>query len=389
MQFGKRVLAATVLASLAVGGVAATAGASAGARANVVSPKVTTPTNIDASVTSTADTSGDQYVFWKGNDGNLWATFENGSTHVWNTGATSLGYGPLGSEPSVAIDQTDGMVGPTYLYVMWEGSDSNLWMAVGTIAAPTSAPDTISWQVGATSIGQGPLGSAPSVVFNSDTANANTGVDGLWAFWKGSDGNLWTVHDATYTPSTGATTWPTSPTVIPGMATLGSAPSAGSDAAGDVYVYWQGSGNNTHVWEAWYNNTAATPVWTTSPIDLGGITGNTGSPASLTVLPAGQQYLFWQGMDGNLYFAEWTGAYTGGGGWLNNLYNYIGDGPLNSQPSASSFGDTATVGGIDVYWKGQDLNLWSTNDLWSAGFNSTWATVVSLGYGPLDGATAA
>jgi hypothetical protein len=402
MRTARWLLAVSILAPVALGGAAASAGASAIHPARVA-PRAATTTDVNTSLAATADRAGDQFVFWKGQDGNLWYTVYDAGTASWSTAAAVPGMGPLGSEPTVALEQYELIVGPAslrpeslrpeslrpdlplptiYLWVMWEGTNGNLWTVEGTI--PSGDPPTdISWQSTPTAVPAfGTLGSAPAATFV--TSDTNSGLD---VFWKGTDGELWSADG---TVSDGAVTWPTSPTALPAMGTLGSAPTAGSDYAGNIYVFWQGSGNNTHVWEGWYNNQAATPAWSSGPIDLGQFSGNTGSAPSAAVSGNGQQFIFWQGQDGNLYFAEWTGEVLGGpvddivsssDTWLNNSFNYVGDGPMDSAPAAA-----VTLGGssgsVDVFWKGTNLNIWMASSPTSA---ISWTGPTSVGDGPLDG----
>ncbi len=366
MQSGRRVLAASVLASLAVGGVASAAGASA---ARIARPHAAATTSVNPALTAAADAAGDQYVLWKGQDNNLWFSVYVASTHTWTSAAAVAGQGPLGSEPSVAYNPGNG--GPAFLDVFWQGADNNLWMTIGSIAS-AAAPATVTWTSPSVVAGMGPLGSKPVATYV--TAGAQTG---LYVFWKGADGNLWSVHSATVAEgTTGVATWPTGPSVIPGNGPLGSEPSAASDAAGDVFAWWQGSGNNTRVWEAWYNHTTA--AWS-GPIDLGAWSGNTGSAPTASVDPAtGNQYVFWQGQDGNLWYEWWNGGHWQG-------FNFVGQGPMNSKP-AVAIGGTGTV---SVFWKGTDANIWTGSNTVAAGnangVTGAWTGPTSIGMGPIDG----
>lgn len=69
--------------------------------------------------TATVLSNGDQIVFWRGTDNNLWQAIKRGG-HPWE-GPNGLGMGPLGSEPDAGVDGN----GATYVY--WKGTDNNLW----------------------------------------------------------------------------------------------------------------------------------------------------------------------------------------------------------------------------------------------------------------------
>ncbi len=366
MQSGRRVLAASVLASLAVGGVASAAGASAARLHSHVAVHAAATTSVNAALGATADAAGDQYVLWKGQDGNLWFTVWNHTTATWTTAAAVAGQGPLGSEPTVTFNP--GSTGPAFLDVFWQGADNNLWMTVGSIAS-AAAPATITWTSPSVVAGMGPLGSKPAATYVTGGAQA-----GLYVFWKGADGNLWSVHStAIAEATTGVPTWPASPTVIPGNGPLGSEPSASSNGL-DVFAWWQGSGNNTRVWEAWYNHTTA--AWS-GPIDLGAWSGNTGSAPIASVDASGNEFVFWQGQDSNLWYEWWNG-----GTWQG--FNYVGQGPMNSKPAV-----TVAAGNVWVYWKGTDANIWTASNTINAananGMAGAWTGPTSIGMGPIDG----
>jgi hypothetical protein len=398
-----------VVIAAALGAVASGAGASAPqpARSGHVrvapeaglAPKAAGTSGVGASLGAAADAAGDQYLFWKGQDGNLWYTVYGADSSSWSTATTVPGMGPLGSQPTVVLERavlTGPEEGaslrpalraqselPPYIWVMWEGVDGNLWSVEGTVTYNDASPPTISWPSTPSVVpGMGPLGSAPSAAYTSTLVDPN-----LWVFWKGVDGNLWSVEG---TVSDGVVSWPSTPSVVPGMGPLGSAPTAGSDIVGNIYVFWQGSGSNTQVWEAWYNAQASTPAWAPAPIDLGSFSGNTDSAPSVAVAPAGEQYIFWQGADGNLYFAEWTGGDLVGSadgseqtpsnaGWLGNTWNFVGEGPMGSAPAATIGGSSST---LDVFWKGTNLNIWMATSPTSS---LSWTGPTSVGDGPLDG----
>lgn len=271
------------------------------------------------------------------------------------------------------------VAGTQYLYVFWQGADNNLWSQTVKAAGVGTATITVS-SVNAAPVvvpGMGPLGSKPSATYVSAGFGVPSGATaGLGVFWKGSDGNLWWVN-IPVTAATGVVgAFPTGPSVIGGMAVLGSEPTASSDAAGNVYVFWQGSGNNTRVWEAWHGSGSTS--WSSTPNDLGAWSGNTGSAPTAAVSPTGTQFVFWQGQDSNLWYEWYNGA-----AWQGPVS--VGDGPMNSKPAVAF----SSGGGIAVFWKGTDLNIWTTsntvNGTGTTGVTGAWATVKSIGYGPLDG----
>ncbi len=68
------------------------------------------------------------------------------------------------------------------------------------------------------------------------------------------------------------------------------------------------------------------------------------------------QYLVWEGLNGQLWYAESTRL-----GWLGDAAGSPGDGPLGSQPVAIVAAGKTGAPTVLVYWKDQDLNIWSTS----------------------------
>ncbi len=231
--------------------------------------------------------NGEQDVFWKGTHGNLWETWYTGQ---WN-GPIDLGAGQLGSAPTVGVD------GAGDEYVFWKGTGGGLWdksysgggwsqpvpLNVGRLAsAPAVAvhpngeqdvfwkgADGNLWETwytgqwnGPVDLGGGQLGSAPCVAVD--------GAGDEYVFWTGGHGGLW---EKAY--SSGH--W--------GQATLLSAsgvvfaPAVAVHASGEQDVFWRGRYGN--LWETWYTNR-----WN-GPLDLGA--GQLGSAPSAGVDAAGKQ----------------------------------------------------------------------------------------------------
>jgi hypothetical protein len=315
------------------------------------------------SLTSTSDSSGNDFVFWKGLDDNLWMAVYSAPTSSWSGAVAVPGAWPLGSEPSAT---TVSISGNEYVYVFWESPSAGLAYTYGLVTPGSGgSPTSVGSFVNGLSIGGlAPLASAPSATYV-----AVGGQKGIDVFWMGTDGNLWS---AILSGAGGALSLSSGPTKI-GDGPLGSAPSAGSDAGGNVFVFWQGTGNNTHVWEGWYS--ASSSTWL-GPIDLGFWTGNTGSAPSVAIGAYGRQYIFWQGQDRNLYYAYWNGYWTG---WIT-----IGDGPLSSAPSAvvtSGITGYTSASSFIIVWKGTDLNMWSASYNYQT---ATWTGPDKEPYGPLD-----
>jgi len=270
---------------------------------------------------ATADSSGHQFVVWKGTDANLWQAYWDGT--VW-TGPSLVGMGPLGSLPTITQRPSTGEVD-----VFWKGTDANLWEAVHTASG---------W-LGPFNRHMGPLGSQPAA-----TASGNqTDV-----FWKGTDANLWTGS------STGSV-W-SGPRSL-GMGPLGSKPSAVSISAVNEDVFWSGTDN--FLWEAKWDGSS----WS-GPLSQG--LGPLGTPPAADALSTGIVNVSWEGWDGTLWLL--TSSATG---WtpLN-----IGMGPLGSSPAATAWGTE-----VDVFWRGIDDNIWTAKQPTA----TVWNGPTPVGMGPL------
>lgn len=264
--------------------------------------------------------NGEQDVFWKGADGNLWEGFYAGGWH----GANYVGMGPLGSSPTVAVTPTGEQD------VFWRGTDGSLWE--GWYANG-------HWN-GPRSLGMGVLGSQP-------TATAwGSEVD---VFWTGVDGGLWEAY------SDAGGTWH-GPTLVT-SGPLVSAPTAAAHTNGEQDVFWKGT--DAHLYQIVYANRH----WG-SPKNLG--MGYLGSAPSATVRSTDEVDVFWKGIDGNLWQAKGSGS-----SWSGPTSR--GMGVLNSAPSATAWGTE-----IDVFWRGGDADLWE-----GFANGTTWYGPARVGMGPI------
>ena len=248
-----------------------------------------------------------------------------------------------------------GASGTYYLEVSGElGDDAN--------GNPTSVPyelqvtssPAIAWPYTATTPpqvgwrGPGALGGGP-LTFNPAAGSDHAGDE--YVFWRGIDGYLW---DKWYLGGK----WRGPARITTGHG-LVSAPAVAVRGSGRQDVFWEGSGGN--LWESsefgggWH---AAT--------NLGG--RPLGSAPTAGTDGAGNEYVFWRGTDGSL----WDYWYTGGR-WHGPSRIAAAGRNLASAPAVA----VRVNGEQDIFWKGTDGNLWEL--VHTAG----WQQPVDLGAGPL------
>ena len=314
--------------------------------------------------------NGQQLVYWQGVGGSLMEAWLSGGTWYGpaNIGAGWGGSGALTSGPSIALGNDGAQL------VYWEGTNGHLWEAWYTGVWNGPLDLTRSWN------GSGALASAPSAVV---AANGEQHV-----FWKGSDSHVWqawfngTWHGPADWDSLGAITASPSATVTStgrpvvywqnaagdlasatwngtwngpadlsaqwsNVGLLSSAPSVAITADGSTQLsFWRGS--NGHLLEAWY-----TGHWN-GPADLSAQWGNTGllgSAPSVAVTPDGNtQLVFWQGTNGHLWEAWYTGRWNGPVDWTARW----GSQNLGSAPSVWVSPDSRQQ---TVFWRGVDGHL--------------------------------
>jgi GH25 family lysozyme M1 (1,4-beta-N-acetylmuramidase) len=266
-----------------------------------------------------ADAAGHQYIVWKGTDSNLWEASWDGTR--W-TGPTFRGMGPLGSQPTIAV-KPNGEI-----HVFWKGTEGSLWEAVGG-AGGWSGPYN-HWM--------GPLGSAPSA-----TAWGNE-ID---VFWEGTDRNLWEgfTNGAWHGPFNF------------GFGPLGSAPAAAAHSSGEQDVFWTGTDNQ--LWEGYWTGSR----WI-GPMALN--LRPAGTQPAAAVLSNDDEAVVWCGVDGNVVVTYWRGS-----GWTSP--SSVGMGPLGSDPTVAAWGTE-----LDVFWQGTEHSLWETYRP-----SSSWHGPMRIGMGPL------
>jgi hypothetical protein len=216
---------------------------------------------------------------------------------------------------------------PGDIDVIWRDGSSNLydlayrnqtWSAQATI---TSTPNAAS---------------TPAVVSPSPGQ-----VD---AFWADSSGNLWQVQSQS--GFYGAETWLPAQQLDVGSLATGSAPTAVSQAPGDIELFWKAADGT--LWTDSYTGTWSGPT----PLESGVVTGN----PDAVVASDGTVAVVWRDSLGNLW-SELGAPY----GWLGAVK--LGLGGLASDPTAVVAGPST----VDAVWRTQAGTVWAAGITSSGG----------------------
>jgi hypothetical protein len=209
--------------------------------------------------------NGAQDVFWEGGNGRLWETWWRGSWHT----AVDLKTPKLTSDPAAGIDAAG------HEWVFWRGTKNSLW-GIRYNGKAWGHPFRVR--------GTGTLTSGPGVAVDPD-------AKAVEVFYRGADKGLW---EETLTGKRWVRT-------KLGDGPLGSAPTAGADGHGNLYVFWRGTRGG--LWEA----TRQSGKWrVSSALDFA---GTLGTPPSATVEADGALHVFWGGQDQNLWGIEYANGH--------------------------------------------------------------------------------
>jgi CHAP domain len=218
---------------------------------------------------------------------------------------------------------------PGNIDVMWRGTDTRLH----DIAYRSEA-----WQP------QSPAAISPADVA-SDPAVVSPAPGQVDAFWEDSLGNLWQVQSQS--GFFGSESWSLPQELQVGTLAIGSAPTAVSQAPGEMAVIWKAV--DGQLWVNRFNG-----AWSAAtPLNSGAIQGNPDAVAT----PNGTIGVVWRDAAGNLW-SDLGAAY----GWLGA--HEIGTGGLASDPTVVTSGP-ATVDAV-----------------WRTHAGSVWAAVVTANGGP-------
>jgi len=271
---------------------------------------------------------------------------------AYTTGWAGEGHpssGTIGSPPT-AINDTNQQ----QEVVFWKGTDNGLWE---NYYNGTSWNSTCPCPVTATSSHAYQMATAPVAIYDSHQQQQVV-------FWKGGDGNLYSMH---WHSGTGWTAVSEITNTSGGhMGPLGSGPTAAFDShSNQQVVFWKGT--NSLLWETyWISGTG----WSAAASVSG--TNNTiySQPSAGFDSRQNQQIIFWQGTSSSSYKLQEI-YYTDGSGWSGeSTVSLPTQESMDSAPSVTF--DTANSQQLIFWKKGGALHeaWWDPTYLWQ-GYGST------------------
>ena len=209
---------------------------------------------------------------------------------------------------------------PGNIDVIWRGSDAKLH---------DLAYRNETWQ------SQSVAATTPAGVA-SDPAVVSPVAGQVDAFWEDTLGNLWQVQSQS--GFFGSETWSPPQELQVGALAIGSAPTAVSQAPGEMEVIWKALDG-----QLWVNTFDG--AWSAAtPLNSGAVLGNPDAVATSN----GTVGVVWRDAAGNLW-SDLGASF----GWLG--VHEIGTGRLASDPTVV----TAGLGSVDAIWRTQTGSVWA------------------------------
>lgn len=311
-----------------------------------VSPAAQAVAMADQAPAVGTDHTGNEYLFWENtNQGLETATYTDaqgwGDPHAVTV--NGQGMGPLGSEPTVAVNYQTGDQ-----YVFWEGTGATpqLWEAYDNSSGwhgPNEVRD-------ANGDGMGPLASRPSAVMNPATGHE-------YIYWKSTVGNLeftwW--NGSNFDPPETVVDHDTRKN-ISGLGTQPYAATAAGSGTDYSFVVWESPGSSQQLDFITQSGLDAN-FPTAEAVHGSGMSGlgPLGSQPAVAVSPqcsscSGGMTAVWMNTNSDLEFSDYLVGSGNPGFW--SAPQAAGVGPLNSAP-AITWGTS-----VRAYWRGTDGHLW-------------------------------
>ncbi len=295
----------------------------------------------------------------------LWEYNPTAGTWTWVSGSNvDFASGVYGTQ---GVPSTSNVPGARYDAISWTDSAGNLWLFGGYGYSSGSAvlfndlwkfnptAGTWEWVSGSNSVFASGVYGTQGVPSTSNVPGARDNA----ISWTDSTGNLWLLggygldsssHEDLlndlweFNPTAGTWTWVSGSNVTDasgvygtqGVASTNNVPGARSsaiswsDAAGNLWLSggygFDSSGNEYLLNDLWkFNPTAGTWDWVSgsNTLDAIGVYGIQGT-ASTSNLPASRYYsISWTDSSGNLWLFGGYGYSSSGGGYLNDLWEFV------------------------------------------------------------------
>ncbi|WP_344313323.1 beta-N-acetylglucosaminidase domain-containing protein [Fodinicola feengrottensis] len=284
--------------------------------------------------------NGDQSIFARGADGQLYTSWQTSLGSGWQPPAAIAGITMQGT-PDVIVTRGGAMAAvvrasDNTLRVSLQSGPGGGWGSWTNLGAPAGAAT-----------------GSPRVVLSDNGL--------LSVFVRGADGKLYT----SWQNGENSTSWHAYALVANGVAMVGD-PDAIMAANGTLSAYVRDG--NGHLWTSWQPAVgSAWHDWT----DLGAGAG--GDPRVL-IGPNNAMSLYFRGGNGQL-FTTWQSGF--GGSW-SKPFTQIGSAAMVGTPDVA----VSPNGALSAYVHGADDNLWTT---WQSAPGSGWTASAAVGLSRLAG----
>jgi hypothetical protein len=288
------------------------AGASYGADETVTTTILSKPSALLAP-------NGNQYVFYRGNNGQLYFWYWNASAAKW--GLNWLGStGAMAGNPSAVIAPNNNM------YVYYRGTNGGMdfwyWNA-------SKAEWSLNWLGSA-----GAMAGNPTAVVapNSNMYVYYRGTNGLLNFW------YWNASKAEWSLN-----W------LESTRTMVGEPSAILAPNSNMYVFYRGASGTTNFW---YWN-AAKSEWSINWFEN---THPMAGDPSAVIAPNNNMYVYYRGTNGGMDFWYWNASKAEWSiNWFENAHPMAGEPSALMEPSGAQYVYYRGVNGQLYFW------LWNTS----------------------------
>ena len=322
------------------------------------------PARANSPIAAVARLPGQLDVFWIGQDGQIWSQ--------WWDQAAGQSWGnhnpfPIASSFPVPAGADSPIAAvarlPGHLDVFWVGQDSQIWSQWWDQAAGQSWGNHNPF----------PIASRFPVPARADSPIAAVArLPGqLDVFWIGQDGQIWSQW---WDQAAGQSWGNHNPFPIassfPVPAGADSPIAAVARLPGHLDVFWVGQ--DSQIWSQWWDQAAGQSWGNHNPFPIASsfpVPARADSPIAAVARLPGHLDVFWVGQDSQIWSQWWDQA--AGQSWGNhNPFPIASSFPVPARADSPIAAVARLTGQLDVFWIGQDDQIWS--QWWDQAAGQSW-----------------